>query len=303
MKHCAPNQRGIALIMAVLLSAMVAALSITLTGRVHLWLKQVQNRQDMHSAQRTALAAIDLARLTLRDDARKNHVDHMLEAWTMPIPPMDVEEGQLGGRVVELQGLFNLANLIKNGQPDRSALQHFQRLLIVLGLESSLSDRLEQALIAHLQARNPATLAVFPYQSLEALGELPGFTSEAIEKLKPFVTLLPEPGPVNANFMSPELLLAMLPEASRADVNTLISQRSGHFYATVNDFIAAFPEALRGKVARELFVVESRYFLIEVDSWFGRAHLRYQALLGRKPNNLPEMIWLRRIYEGGISPV
>src|SRR5471032_2150623 len=140
------RQRGVAIIIAVLVAALVAAISMTLASRTRLWLNQVQNRQDTASAQSIALSAIDLARLTLRDDARNNHVDHLQEPWATPIPAINAEEGRVAGRIIELQGRFNLTNLVSGGQVSASALAGVRRLFVNLGLSPTLADALEETL-------------------------------------------------------------------------------------------------------------------------------------------------------------
>ena len=104
------KQRGIAVVTAILIAAMVASLAFALTARERQWLNQMENRNDLSAAQSAAFAAVDLARLTLRDDMRNSQVDHLLETWTVPVPPINVDEGQVAGRLVELQGRFNLFN-------------------------------------------------------------------------------------------------------------------------------------------------------------------------------------------------
>ena len=59
------------------------------------------------------------------------------------------------------------------------------------------------------------------------------------------------------------------------------------------------PESLRGKLARSAYTVQSTYFLVEADAWFGRVHLRYHALLARSSAANPSIVWMRRAYGTG----
>ena len=295
------KQQGIALIMAVLIAAMVAALSIALTSRVHLWINQTQNRQDMLSAQHSALAAIDFARLTLRDDNRKNSIDHLQESWTISIPMVAVEEGKVGGRLVEMQGRFNLSNVVKNKQLNRASIEIFQRLLAILGLDVALAENLEKILISHLSKNDRGAGLSFPYQSLEEMSEIPGFDNATIERLRMFVTVLPEYTPINVNFIDSEVLAAMIPQISAMDAQTIVGKRRGRYYKTTADFVDDLPEKVRDSISKDLFSVQSSYFLAEIESWFGRAQLRYHALLERKQRNMPRIVWLRRIYDLNMS--
>ena len=293
------RQRGIALITAVLVAALIAALSMTLASRTRLWLNQVQNRQDSASAQSMAFSAIDLARLTLRDDARNNHVDHLQESWAMPIPAVNAEEGRVAGRIVELQGRFNLANLVKSGKLDSAALAGLRRLFTSQGLDPARVDALETVLTRELEARSKAKVsAVFPYVDLADLAQISGFDPALLARLESVAVVLPARTRLNVNFASPEVLAAVLSGVSAGEAGSVIGRRAGGYFGTVSDFRNAFAPEQRGKVDDESFSVESSYFLVETDAWFGRVHLRYQALLARSGNNLPEVVWVRRAYGG-----
>ena len=54
-------------------------------------------------------------------------------------------------------------------------------------------------------------------------------------------------------------------------------------------------ERLRGIASTTRYCVESQYFIAKVDAWFGRAHLRYNALIYRQRNRMPELLWVQRI--------
>lgn len=291
------RQRGIAIITALLVVAMVAALAMTLAARTGLWLNQVQNRQDFVSAQVMARGAIDLARLTLRDDARKNQVDHLQEAWAIPIPAINAEAGKVGGRIMDVQGLFNLANLLKNGQLDQESIAGLKRLFPLLGVDAKLADRLQDYLQQALERQGEAEVApFFPFVDLSELMDVPGFDAVVIDRLKTALVVLPKPSSVNVNFVSPEVLVALMPGLSMSDAGSVISARSGTHFATVNAFAAALPDTMSGTLGRGLYSVTSQYFLAEIDTWFGRVHMRHQALLARDGNQIPDVVWVRRIY-------
>ena len=127
---------GIALVSAILIAALVASLAFALSARERLWLNQEENRRDLSAAQAVAFAAIDLARLTLRDDMRNSQLDHLLETWTVPIPPIAVEEGKASGRLIEMQGRFNLFALQRAGKPDPAGVDMLQSLLAARNLPS-----------------------------------------------------------------------------------------------------------------------------------------------------------------------
>jgi len=297
-------QRGIALITAILIAALVASLAFALSARERQWLNLVSNRNDLAAAQSFALSAIDLARLTLRDDMRNNQVDHLLEPWTVPVPPINVEEGKVGGRLIELQGRFNLYNLQSGGKVSSIGLAALQRLLATRNLPMHWAESLAQAMatqanlwqktLAENKTANQAVSKILPVANLAELADLAGIDGEKLMVLEPLTVILPEATSVNVNFAPPEVLTALTPGLSLKDAERLVSRRATEHFKSAQDFVNALPENLRTSTASAPYTVESQYFLSETDAWCGRAHLRLQALLYRQRSKMTETVWVRR---------
>ena len=296
------RQRGIAVVTAILIAALVASLAFALTARERQWLNQMENRNDLSAAQATAFAAVDLARLTLRDDMRSSQVDHLLEAWTVPVPPIDVDEGKVGGRLIELQGRFNLFNLQSVGKVDERALAALQRLLAARGLPTEWAAKIAaavtaQALQIELQASRSTSKVrhrLLPLANLAELSALTGIDAAKLAALETLVVILPEASSVNVNFAPPEVLMAVTPGLAAGEAEQLVSRRASAYFKSVAEFTVALPERLRTTAVSSAYTVESQYFLFEAQSWFGRAQVRLQALLYRQRNRMPEIVWLRR---------
>ena len=115
---CRRRQRGVALITVLLIVAMasVAAASLmTLQGftlhRSTLLLNQQQARLYTLGAEQWAIA---LLKRDLRNDLEQNErVDTLQEDWATIPPSLPVEGGSISGRIEDLQGRFNLNNLLR----------------------------------------------------------------------------------------------------------------------------------------------------------------------------------------------
>lgn len=296
------QQQGIAVVSAILIAALVASLAFALTARERQWLNQMANRNDLSAAQATAFAAVDLARLTLRDDMRKSQVDHLLETWTVPVPPINVDEGQVAGRLIELQGRFNLFNLQSAGKVNESAVVALQRLLATRSLPTEWAAKIAaavttQALQIELQASRTTSKVrhkLLPLANLSELSALTGIEASKLAALDALVVILPEASAVNVNFSSPEVLMAVTPGLAAGEADQLVSRRASAYFKSVADFTSALPERLRATTVSSAYTVESQYFLFEAQSWFGRAQVRLQALIYRQRSKMPEIVWLRR---------
>jgi general secretion pathway protein K len=296
-----------ALIMAILIAALVASLAFALSARERLWLTQIGNRNDLAAAQSTVLSAIDLARLSLRDDMRNNHADHLSELWTVPVPPTDVGEARVGGRIVELQGRLNLYTLQSDGKINEAGMLALQRLLSTRNLPAAWAGKMAEATATQaalwLKTRKTDAAAarltgkLLLVSRLAELAGLAGLSGADIEKLTTIESLtafLPESTPVNVNFAPPEILMAVTPGLSLKEAESLVNHRARAHFTSAQQFVSALPEKLRASTPAALYTVESQYFLAEAEAWHGRAHVRLQALLYRQRSKMPEIVWVRR---------
>ncbi len=305
----AVRQRGIAILTAVGLAALVAALAAWIAWRQGLWFRQLENQMDQAEAMGVVRASINLARLTLKDDARLNQVDHMLEPWNIPIPAIPVENGRTGGRVLEQNGFFNLNNLVTDtGQANEVEITACKKLFTSLSLSPDLVNALADWEDADSDTRSPGGAednqylqATPPYRAanqrltdLGSLNRVAGFTPDIINTLRPFVTVLPIQTAVNVNFASAEVLAAVVPGLSVTQAQSVVAQRAGSYFATTTDFINALPDAAKPTVVAADLAVQSTYFINEIDAHFGRVSLRYAALLERRTTDIPRIVWLRR---------
>lgn len=125
--NCRRRQRGVALItvlLIVFMASVAAASLITLQGftlhRSTLLLNQQQARLYTLGAEQWAIA---LLKRDLRSDLENNErVDTLEEDWATIPPSLPVEGGFVSGRIEDLQGRFNLNNLLKvNKRPGQDS--------------------------------------------------------------------------------------------------------------------------------------------------------------------------------------
>ena len=141
MRH-ATRQRGLVLITAVLIVAILATLATFLSLGQQMWLRQTENmngRAQTESLRQGALAWIGIL---LARDARDNKVDHLGELWAGQLPPLPAEGGVLAVKLTDAQSLFNLNNLVRAGQASANDVAAFQRLLAAEKLDPLLANAL-----------------------------------------------------------------------------------------------------------------------------------------------------------------
>ncbi len=135
------KQRGIALITAILIVAIATIIATSIYFDGFLYIKRSSNLLLNDQARLYALGAEDWAADILRRDAKESpETDNLGEEWAAELPLLPIDGGTLGGQIEDLQGRFNLNNLIQpDGQINERAFEQFQRLLEGLGLPPQLA--------------------------------------------------------------------------------------------------------------------------------------------------------------------
>lgn len=297
------GQSGVALVLVMLIVALATTLAAFMAARQNLWQRQLESQFDRAQARRVGIAAVDWARAVLADDARAGSSDHGKEIWAMRLPAMPVENGEIIGMIEDRQGLFNLNNLVRNGAPSAPDVAQFRRLLEMLGLPGELATALSDWMDADSETQYPGgaedlhyLAQARPYRAanrpLAETGELvlvKGFDGRTVETLRSYITVLPEPGPINVNFAPPEVLAAVAQNLTLADARLLVQQRDVHPFKDVADFRQRLPHG--GVIVSDgNIAVSSQFFLVSGRASINGAQVSTHALL-RRASGWPDVVW------------
>jgi general secretion pathway protein K len=216
---------------------------------------------------------------------------------------MPVENGELIGQIEDQQGLFNVNNLVSGGKVDVAQLEHFRRLLSILGLPGPLAytladwldaDGLPQpqggAEDAYYLALDPPYLAANqPLIDVAELALVSGFDDSVRARLRPYITALPGSTVVNVNTAPAEVLAAVIDGLDLGIAQALVAQRDRAYFRDTGDFIKRLPrDAVAGNIS-----VSSDYFLASLRVTIGGAQARGRALLSRAAtgSGWPVVVW------------
>jgi general secretion pathway protein K len=302
------RQRGMAVITAILVVALVASAASFMAWQQQLWVRQVSNLNEQAQSRVVMLAALQWARAILAQDARDNNVDHLEEGWARSLAPLPVEGGELAGGVTDQQGLFNLNSLVREGKASVSDLALFRKLLELLQLSPALADAVVDWIdpdaevtypggaedMDYLVLDPPYRAGNQPLTTVDGLARVKGFDAATLERLRPFVTALPKPTPVNVNTAPPEVLAAAVADLSLDQARVLVDGRKKQYFKDLADFRARLPKTVT-QVNDVVLSVDSRYFLVSGHARFGRAKVGYAALLERETTAWPKLVWQKNI--------
>lgn len=300
------DQRGVAVIVAILIVALATILSVRIFWQQRAWGDLIFADSRHQQIKSYARGGLLWARTILRDDASRSSVDHLQEIWAtrLPMTPIN-DEFQLGGELIEQQGLFNLNNLIdSNGKSQPRMIQVYQSLLGQLGLSQSLAMSLADWMDAdstggadgksedesYLEARPPRLPANSMLREIEDLSFVQGYTPEIIHRLRPYVTVLPRQTKINVNTAPAEILLAYINGLKPEEAKFLIDTRNVYFRDQV-DFLERLPRKGEISLDRYEFDVSSQYFWLHIKVQHAEAVIESNTLLERYAANPPTVIW------------
>jgi general secretion pathway protein K len=277
-------QRGAAILTAMLTVVLVATLASSSLWQQWRGVEVEEAERSRTQSSWVLTGALDWARLILREDARKGGADHLAEPWAVPLAEArlstflaadrsnaqsgdDTQEAFLSGQIIDLQSRLNVTNLIQDGKINEPSQLAFERLFKQLSLPANELERM----IAQLQqaqnkgapnSANPAPLAtagdaLLP-QELDQLAWL-GLSPRTIQMLRPFVSILPVPTPVNLNTAPAEVIYACIKTLDLAGAHALVRARNLTHFDSLQDAIK-----VSGKEASEFseaqHSVSTRFF-------------------------------------------
>jgi general secretion pathway protein K len=311
----AQRQRGVALITALLVVALAAAAAAAMATRQQIDVRRTANLLHSEQAYAYVLGAESWARVVLERDAAESQVDKLDEDWATQIPASIVEGGTVAGRIIDMQGRFNLNSLAPGGVAEPAAIERYKRLLRLLDLEDTLADPLVDWIDADINARFPDgaedetylllqpayRVANRPLVSVSELRLVKGYESEVVARLQPFVTALPEATPVNINTASAEVLAALAANLSVSDGEALIEARDKEGYTDAAGFLRE-PVFAGQAVDGDAVSVNSQWFLLVGEANIGQGRARLASLIQRTAQGTRTVRREREFIEAVIAP-
>lgn len=337
---CVPHkpfsQRGSALIVAMLIAAIVSLMSVRFAESFMLQLDQAEARHDAHLIAAYVQGAEQLAAQLLAADAATGNIDHGMENWAQQIPPLPTDNGWLQVQIRDAQSLFNLNNLgVKTGYTEDAgasptvrfspAQKQFIRLLQsfedypvseadAIMMTEALIDWLDDDDISagqggaeslfYSSASVPLQAANQPLSDVSELHLVRHFNTAIIERLRPWVVVLPQPTAMNLN-TAPVKLLSTINRPGQLQVLSdpalmrLFDERKQQAFASVDDYFnhgvmqQLVPDAEKNSGSdTSLFATGSRWFYLNTQVTVNGRSSQWLSLIGRDQQQT--RLWSRK---------
>jgi len=284
------GQRGVALIVALLVVALATVLIAGLVDRGELAFARTRNQRLEAQAQAYAKGLEVYAARVLQKAWEANGgsgSDSSASAWAVPLPPTPVPGGLITATMRDRNGCFNLNNLVDaSGRPNAPWPDKFRRLLGALRLDPNVADAVVAWMDPQPGAEDPYYAAQpVPYRQagrgfvhVSELRLVKGVSGDVYAALAPHVCALPRGTRINVNTATVPVLMTIdgvaTPEAAQR-----IWQEGHANYATLADVAASVP-AIAGQ--SRYFGVQSSYFLARGEITVDGLPFTFYSLIERR---------------------
>jgi general secretion pathway protein K len=277
---CPPcRQNGAALLAAMLTVTLVASFASAAAWQQWRAVEIETAERARVQASWILVGALDWSRLILREDGRSGGADHLAEPWAVPLQearlssflaadknnvalsPGEDLDVFLSGQIMDLQSRMNVTNLVDAGRISEPALRSFSKLFELLDLEQSellgLAENMRFASDQSPDNRSGQLAPLMP-QRIEQLVWL-GLSANTLQKLKPFITVLPSRTPVNVNTAPAEVLYATVPSLELEGARRLETERARQHFRNLAEAGQLVPE-IAGELSAGNHSIATRFF-------------------------------------------
>ncbi|MGX0890002.1 general secretion pathway protein K [Pseudomonas sp. ADAK2 TE3594] len=316
------KQRGMAIISALLIAAVVAVIAGGMLTRQTVFTRSLEAEQLRVQGAWVLHGGIEISRHLLWDARRRDPLTRLDQPWAQPLvmAPDDGRDLPFEGRLEDEQGKFNLRNLVANERIDEEQRVNFQRLCQLIGVNGALSQRIIQRVIASYPrllnpeladkappksgfdsgrdtspnaARKPQLPSRPMLRSLDDLRSVEGMNDALLAKITPYLTILPANTWLNGNTASAPVLAAYVPGLSIERAQALVTERDGgQWFINRGDFVnrLRMPNL---ELATVKVGITSDWFRLRGKARNDQRRVSLDALLHRSEDRLPEVIWSR----------
>jgi len=294
------NERGMALLLVLAITALLAALLSELSFSTLVDLRLAETYRDTTRSYYIAKGGIQVGQMILADD--DNAYDGYDELWARGISNYPVgDNGWVTIEVTPLDGRINLNDLVSSsGNIDAVVKDRCLRLFDILEITQphshvdALIDWLDPdddpqpagAEAGYYALQDPATYCKNgPMDTLEELQLIAGFTAEEIKKLRPHVSLYGD-NKIHLNSASAEVLYALAEEMTMDTAEAIVQQRKDRPLESVEELKElsnweTFYWAINGYVQ-----VKANYYRIDTRASVNDGERRARATVEKDNNRI-----------------
>lgn len=305
------RRRGVAVVTALLLTTLAVSIVASLFWQQQVQVRTMENQRLQLQTKWIQRGALDWAMLVLTGSSNLQYTS-LDQPWATPLAETRLDEyvereriegerydATLSGNITDACARYNLRNLAENRQVVTEQAGAFGRLLTNLQMDSGLAQRVARYVAAGQSVQVPVEDnngpqntasntqvsgvqgSPMPFVEVDDLLSVPGFTPQMVERLRPFVTVLPGVTKVNVNTASAEVLSAMVNNLSVSEANTWVVKRKQVPWRDASQFNTELEQSGKTAAVAEGLDVKSDWYLVNSRIRLDRAALDAESLIRR----------------------
>jgi general secretion pathway protein K len=249
------QQRGVALMIVILIFALVSLLSVGMHNRQKTFIQSASSVSAMSQAYEYAMGSEIYARRLLKDDwdndkSANEFVDGLDQVSNAIVLPVD--QAALEAQFNDMHGRLNINDLVDvGGSPNALMRERFEALFSRLALDTLTVDLLQDWIDdnqdvsgidgaedgEYLNMAPAYRSASQPFMHSSELLALLNVDQKEIELLRPHVSMLPRGwGMTNVNTASAEVLQSIVKDLPDADAERLVEQLQDTPWKSLQEF-------------------------------------------------------------------
>lgn len=285
------GQRGVVIIVALFMVALVAAMAYSMMSRLEKDTRRTTLLSRDVQAEFYAQGSIAWAMDQLRTNLEQQKANQLVDVLPIQSPRETVNGYTIVSTIYDMQARFNVNNLTNT-----ESHAEFKKLLHLV--DAKLSEEKIQAILLavfdwisppqqneytqyYFQLPSPYRPAHKPMVSVSELQLVKGMTPALYQALQPYLTALPNPTPINVQTAEAPVLALLSPTLTSQSARALIAIRERSSFITPEAFVNLDVAKNHKITDTKKITTISSYFLVETEVSIEKQHTVLYTLLER----------------------
>ena len=285
-----PKQQGAAIIVALFVTALVAAMAVAMMDRLRIDTRRTELLLNADQAYFDSQGSIAWAQDQLNNDWKLQSKDKVIDKTPLTLKSKE-NNAVIVSTIEDAQGYFNVNNMSDtNYQPD------FIRLIRTVApkISANQAQQIVQAIVDWIKPGvkgspfdkyytdlKPSYKA--PHRPMASVSELrlvKGISREIYAKLAPFIIALPDVTPININNAPAPVIMSLSKTMTLEAAKSLINYRLQTPFVTPQQF-SSYEIVKNNPIPENKITVTSQYFLVQSNVTMGQQQTLIYTLVQR----------------------
>lgn len=284
------NNRGMALLLTILIVTLLSMLIIDINSRSYLAYARARNSVNSLNAYYIMRSGVSAAMGFLEMDAKESTIDTLSENWAQEIKHFPVGEGTVSVQIMDEASKFNINTLISaQGTINDKAVERFGSLLKVLETEEGLSER-----VAEWLQRNREGFS-YTFRDISELLLVPDFTQDTLKKIEKYITVYTDrknERNININTLGSEVLSSLSPMLTESLIVSIMDYRKENSFTDIGELkkVQGIDDVVLAKFS-DVIDVKSSVFSVHAEAKVSDTVRRGIAIVNRGGGKVRIVAW------------